>query len=232
MLVEPPGSHVPPRHRLSPIATARLAAAAAALVLALTSRGDVVVVGVALTVAAWRPVAALAVAAAVGASAWRWGSASLEDVAGAQAVLGPAGWVDPPLAAAGSWLGALALVLVAPTMPRVAGWLAAGAAAAVVVAGPGPDDVWIRVAAGVVAALIAGLVAQVTAGWRWVEPLALAAGVAAVALTAPDAPPLATPSAASLGEGLAIAAAAAGVATVAAALRRSRPDRWAARAAS
>lgn len=210
---------------MSPVATARLAAAAAALVLALTSRGDVVVLAAALAVATWRPLAALSVAAVLTSVAWRWGSTALEDVAGAQAVLGPAGWVGPTLAAAGSWLAAAALVLLAPALPRPAGWVVVGAAAAVVVAGPGPGEVWVRAVATVVATLAAGLVAQLRAGRRWAEPLALAAGFGALALTAPDAPSLAdAPSAAALGEGLAIAvavAAAVAVATGTAAQRRT-----------
>ena len=69
-----------------------------------------------LGLAAWRPVAAAAVAAALAATAWRWSSSSLEDIAGAQAVLGPAGWVGPALGAAGSGLAALAVLLAAPRL--------------------------------------------------------------------------------------------------------------------
>ena len=165
----------------------------------------------------------MALASALASAAWRWGSASLEDVAGAQAVLGPAGWVDPPMAAAGSWLAALALVLVSPALPPRVGWVAAGASAAVVVAGPGPGDLWVRALAVVLATFAAALVAHRTTGRRWVDPLAVVAGLGALALTAPDARRLiGAPPAALVGEGLAVAAAAAVATAVVLGLRHLR----------
>ncbi len=81
----------------------------------------VLVLAALLGAAAWRPLPAVAVAAALVATSWRWGSTSLEAVAGAQAVLGPAGLVGPSTAAASSWLAALALVLAAVPLRLVAG---------------------------------------------------------------------------------------------------------------
>ena len=91
----------------------RSAAAVAALVLAILSRGDALVLGALLVVVAWH-LPALAVIPALLAASWRWGSTSLDALAGAQAVLGPAGFVGPTAAAAGSWLAAVANVLSPP----------------------------------------------------------------------------------------------------------------------
>ena len=69
-----------------------------------------------LALAAWRPLPAVAIVTALVATAWRWSSTALEDIAGAQAVLGPAGVVDPPAAAAAAWLGAVAVLLATPDL--------------------------------------------------------------------------------------------------------------------
>lgn len=116
MLVEPPRSLVPARAGLT-IATGgplRTAVSVAAVVLAVLSRGDVVVLAALLVLAAWHLPAVGAVVPALLASGWRWGSTSLDALAGAQAVLGPAGWTGPAAAVASSWLAALALVLALP----------------------------------------------------------------------------------------------------------------------
>ena len=163
----------------------RAAALVAAVVLAGLSRGDVLVLSALLAVGAWRPLPALAVTSALVGTAWRWSSTALDDIAGAQAALGPAGFVDPPAAALGAWLGALAIVLATPNLleawlfdraqagaltreqprwlARALEWLpplASGAAAAVVVAGPAPGgDLWARIIASVVAIGAARVVA-------------------------------------------------------------------------
>lgn len=206
MLVEPPGPVLPPRSGLIIPAVERLraAAAAAALVLAVTSRGDALGLATLLAVVAWRPLAAAAAGAGLIAASWRWGSTSLEAIAGAQAVLGPAGLVEPASAATASWLAASALVLVtgrlrapgagpAPRALHALSAAATGAAAAVVVAGPAPGgDVWVRVLAGVLATgLAAAVVAVRGKGGRVpvvVDGLALTAGVAALVAVGPDAP--------------------------------------------
>jgi hypothetical protein len=79
--------------------------------LAVLSRGDALVVATLLALAAWRPLPVAALGAALVASSWRWGSTSLEALAGAQAVLGPAGWVGPTAAALSSWLAGVAVLL-------------------------------------------------------------------------------------------------------------------------
>ncbi len=199
----------------------RVAAAAAALVLAVLSRGDALVLAALLAAAAWRPLPAVAVASALLATAWRWSSSSLEAIAGAQAVLGPAGWVGPGLAAAGSWLGAVALLAATPGFrdrrAQLVAGAASGAAAAVIVAGPAPGgDVWVRVVAGVAAAVIAVGVGR----WRVgaaraaiaLDAVSLVAAVAALAAAAQEAGGWAgTVSSSSAGEGLAVAAGVTGV---------------------
>jgi hypothetical protein len=180
-----------------------LAAAAAAVAVAAASAGDVAVLAAALALAhaGGRPrpgpasAAAVAVALAGASVVLRWGSSSLTALAGAQAVLGPAGWVGPPRAAASSWCAAAALVLATPPVADRTGGrvgvllgagraLASGLAAAAVVAGPGP---WafagVRVPASAVAVLAAWLAGRALP--RWAGPGAgLCAGVAAVVLAA------------------------------------------------
>lgn len=93
--------------------------------------------------------AAVTAALAVLSSALRWGVMSLEGIAGAQSVLGPAGVVGPELAAASAWCAAAALILVTPRDWRAAAF---GLAAAITVAGPAAGtggDVAVRVVASV-----------------------------------------------------------------------------------
>lgn len=191
MLVEPPRPGLPAGTGLTlPVtATIRLAAGAAALVLAVLSRGDVLVLAALLALLAWRPLAVAALVPALVAGGWRWGSTSLEAISGAQAVLGPAGTVGPTAAAVSAWLAAVAVVLVTPdlrargddgwwgrapgarprwvpsfaSVPRAAqllGAAAVGATAAVLAAGPAPGGaVWVRVLLTVVATVAALVVA-------------------------------------------------------------------------
>jgi hypothetical protein len=177
--------------RLPPAAAP--AVALGAVVLAGASRGEAVVLGLLLVALELRPTTVVAVAGALGASCWRWGSTSLDALAGAQAVLGPAGGVGPTAAAAGAWLGALALVLALGRRPDPVRALPAGLAAAAVLAGPAPGgDLPIRVIVSVGAAA-----AAYGTGWlraarpaldRAAAALAAAAGIAAVVAVAPDAP--------------------------------------------
>lgn len=189
-------------------------AATAAVVLAVLSLGDALVLAAVLVIVAWR-LPALIVVPALLASSWRWGSTSLDALAGAQAVLGPAGLVGPGRAAAASWLVAAALVLSSPAgRRRVAGTLnaagspgiavarfpldivtglaavAIGATAADVVAGPSlGGDWWVRVVATVVATGLALVVSKVRhTHERAIDALAIAGGLAALVLVAADAP--------------------------------------------
>ncbi len=133
----------------------------------------------------------------------RWGSPSLEAVAGAQSVLGPGGVVGPASAAASAWFTAAALVLASP---RAAGReddaaagssrrhrlrpaalvvaLATGSTAALVVAGPElAVDLPLRLGATVLAVALAVVVSSQR--WQVVSAgLALVAGVVAAALGA------------------------------------------------
>ena len=131
MLVEPPRPRLPARAgtphlsslasrvqmvgtraaRLDTLEVLRAASLAAAFVLAITSRGDVVVLAAMLGIGVGRPASALAAAGALVATLVRWGSPSLEAIAGAQTVLGPAGWTGSNAAIAAAWLAGAALVL-------------------------------------------------------------------------------------------------------------------------
>ena len=136
----------------------RLAAGAAALVLALTSSGDVLVVAVLLGAVAGDALAFAAVLLAAMAVLARWGTGSLAAVAGGQAVLGAAGVYGTAAAVGSSWYAALTVALASP-----GGWLSVpfGAVAGLLVAGPGVTGAangLVRVAgalAGVAAAAVA-----------------------------------------------------------------------------
>lgn len=140
------------------LSTAGLAAPAAAVaagVLALTSTGSVVVAAVLVGVACrsvWTGAASVLATASV---AVRFSTTSFDDLAGLQSVLGPAGTVGPPLAAASAWVAATAIVVaVGPlgssagparlrplsvsALPALLPVVPAGALAAALVAGPGP----------------------------------------------------------------------------------------------
>jgi hypothetical protein len=159
----------------------RLGAAAAAGALALLSSGEMVVLVVLLGVAGghlWT--AAVATVAAL-ALALRWGTTSLDAIAGAQSVLGPGGLVGSPAAAACVWCGGLALLLASPrdwTAP------AFGLAAALVVAGPAvhsPADLAIKVAVVLVSPALAVAVGRtIRRAVAW--PAALGLAVVGVAL--------------------------------------------------
>lgn len=166
---------------------------AAALVLALTSRGDAAVLAGALVVVAANPVAAVAVVAALAGSSWRWGTTSLDALAGAQAVLGPAAVVGPTGSAIGSWSAAAALVLAVSSQVDLLRVALAGSVAAAVLAGPAPGgEIWFRVGAALVAGAVSyGVARAAEASWgldRARLGLALILGVGAMVAVAPEAP--------------------------------------------
>jgi hypothetical protein len=142
--------------------------------------GDILLLGALLAILAVDLVAGAGVALAAASVLVRWGSSSLDALAGNQAVLGAAGWSGPAAAAASAWCAAGAMIAASPggLVPSAA----FGLAAANVVAGPGfGGDVVVRVAAsavGVAAAWAVGR-AGVPAMTRLV---AVAAGALAVAL--------------------------------------------------
>jgi hypothetical protein len=170
----------------------------AALVLGATSRGDIVVLAVLLAVASASHQRALAVGMACTAALVRWGSSSLGAIAGAQAVLGPAGWTGDAAAVTASWLTAVALVCCVPVWPaeatrgrvRHVSVLVASApfaiAAADLTVGPAPGGAVVaRLIASLVAVAIAAAVTSVASDDRTAHARTRAAivfGVAALAL--------------------------------------------------
>ena len=174
-----------------------LAAAVAAGVLAWSSTGSMVVAAVLLGAAVGDRRAAAAPLLAVAATAVRFATAGFDDLAGIQSVLGNAVVVGPATAAASAWCAAAAVVLVVGRHPQrarvaldTATALAAGGFAAALAAGQGPGgELWQRLAAGLGAVALAGLLlrtegragARLTDARRW---LAVGLGAAAVVLAA------------------------------------------------
>jgi hypothetical protein len=193
-----------PPTSLQPTATSvAVAAALAGAVLAGTSIGSMVVAALLVGVATADRRAGGAALLAVVATAIRFRTANFDDLAGIQSVLGPAGTVGPATAAASAWAGGVAVVLAAtaPVAGRrgdrtgrralVARLFAAapapacGLLAAALVAGPGPSELDVRIAASVLAVALA--VAATVAGTRptvahWGPRAALVSGVASVVL--------------------------------------------------
>lgn len=191
---------------LLPPSTASLsvAAALAAAVLAGSSTGSMVLAALLLGVAAADRRAAGAALLAVAATAIRFRTATFDDLAGIQSVLGPAGTVGPATAAASAWAAAAAVVLSArpvvasvrrtgtgrseairERLPAVPAALACGSLAAALVAGPGPSDLLVRVPAtlaGVLLAFAVGLARRRPAVARFAPWAALLAGIVAVVL--------------------------------------------------
>jgi hypothetical protein len=150
--------------------------------MALSSTGDVLLLAVLLGVAA-ADVAVGAAAVLAGLTVLgRFGSTSLAALAGAQHVVGPAGTTGPALLAAAMWCAALAFVLGARGELIVAAGF--GLAAANVVAGPaahGADSLAIRMAASLLAVMLAWFIG----GWmpaRLTRVAAATAGIAGVVL--------------------------------------------------
>jgi hypothetical protein len=179
------------------VATAATLAAAA---LAITSTGSMVLAALLVGVAARDRRSAGAALLAVVATAIRFRTATFDDLAGIQSVLGPAGTVGPATAAASAWLAAAAVVLAARPLARpspaaatgrldqlrdATPALACGLFAAALVAGPGPSDLGVRVLASVVGVgLAAGVtVTDARTAFGRARPwAALVAGVAAAVL--------------------------------------------------
>jgi hypothetical protein len=160
-----------------PLAPAALAIAA--LVLAITSRGDLVVLAVLLAAAGANGTHVVAIAMACAAALVRWGSSSLGAIAGAQAVLGPAGWTGDAAGVASAWLAAAALLACVPAWPMrveqqrtrtiitVLGCAAFAVTAADVSVGPAPGGALLaRVVASIVAVCLAVVITRATVGRR------------------------------------------------------------------
>src|SRR5437763_8674766 len=133
MLLEPFGPNLRARHH-RPLTALQWGAAAGAAVMALTSTGDVLLLGVLLGAAAGEVMAGAAGVLAAVVVLARFGSSSLTALAGAQQVVGPAGVTGPAGLAAATWCAGLALALASPG--EALGAVAFGLAAAEVVAGP------------------------------------------------------------------------------------------------
>jgi hypothetical protein len=150
---------------------------------AVVARGPGAVLALLVAVVLAAPIGVVT-AALVAAATWlRWGSTWLVAVSGAQAVLGPAAVVGPAAASVSSWLAAAALVVAVPGGSVLAA-LATGTTAGLLVAGPaGVGGIPLRVAATVVATLLALAVGRLR--WRRVPAvLALLLAVGAVGLAA------------------------------------------------
>lgn len=172
-----------------------VAAAVAGAVLAATSTGSLVVVALLVWAATLDRRSGVAVLVASLATSVRFTTGTLDDLAGIQSVLGIAGEVGPPAAAASAWLGAAAVLLAtrAPAAPggdrdlrRFAPALATGTLAAALVAGPGPDQLALRVATSLAGVAVA---VSITVLQRRRDPLpgpalAIALGTAALVLGA------------------------------------------------
>jgi hypothetical protein len=206
------------------------ALAAAALVLAVSSRGELALVALLLVLPDVSVPSVVAALGAVVASSWRWGTTSLEALAGAQAVLGPAGGIGPGGAAAGSWLAAAALLLALSRGRDPMRFAAVGATVAAVLAGPAPGgELPVRVAvalgASVAAYGLASWRAEGGRGDRLVAWLGALAGLGAlVAVAAADEAQPASVELGLVGQGAAIAVAVGAVVLVA--LRVRTGARW------
>lgn len=190
--MEPPGPDVraePGPQAEPPLGPVRLSAALAAIALAASSTGNLALLGAALAVLAAGPLAALGAVLALAAVLVRWASPSLSALAGAQAVLGPAGNVGSAAAGASAWCAAVALALAVPApgaswrSPARALVVAAfGLSAGLVVAGPSVvQRPATRVLGAVVGLLLAGALAEQVSP-RLRAPFAAAVGAAALAL--------------------------------------------------
>jgi len=167
----------------SALVPVRLALLVAAFVLAVASRGDVFVLALVLGLGVGRRASAFAAVVGLVAAMVRWGSPSLRAIAGAQAVLGPAGWTGSRAAVASAWLGAMALVAAARRGPRVVSLATCvslapfAVAAADVVVGPSLGG---AVGWRVLASIAAFGLALVFSRWRSAPEYAIAFGLAAL----------------------------------------------------
>jgi hypothetical protein len=152
--------------------------------MALSSTGDVLVLGVLLGVVAGELTVGVAGVLAGLVVVGRFGSSSLSALAGAQQVVGPAGVTGPALLAGAAWCAAAAVALASPGELLAA--TAFGLCAADLVAGPAAvpfhgGPLALRVAASLVAVGIAWFVG----GWmppRLARLAAVAVGAAGVVL--------------------------------------------------
>lgn len=163
-------------------------AASAALLVAVVGRGDLVFLGVLLALALAERRSSVAALLAVAAVSVRWGTTSIETIAGATTTLGPALRVGPALAAAALALAAVALLLAglgAPLITRLAVGATAGALAGGPVGGASAGAVGVGLLAVLLGAALGAVLPRVlpgsSPGLRLAAPL-LAGGALAVAV--------------------------------------------------
>lgn len=159
-----------------------LGTAAAVVTMAVTSTGDVLVVGVLLGLLAADAIVGVTAVVAGMATLVRWGSSSLGALAGGQAVLGAAGFTGAWPSVLSSWAAAVALVLVCPrgrAAPLAFGLVAASLVAGPALGGGSVADAVVRLAASTV-----GVAAAAFAARRVRRSLARPAGLELAALAA------------------------------------------------
>ena len=166
-----------------PWPSVRTLAAAAALAVAVSGRGDVLLLGGLLALALAERRSSIAVLVAMAAVAVRWGTTSGGVVTGATTTLGPGLRVGPPIAAAAVGLAAIALILAAigvPVLPRMAAAVTAGTVAI----GPVGATTAVAVILGLLAVLLAVAVALLLPRWMPEPSDRLRAGAPALAVAA------------------------------------------------
>jgi hypothetical protein len=149
--------------------------------MALSSTGDVLLLGALLGLAAGDLEAGAASVLAGLVVLGRFGTTSLAALAGAQQVVGPAGTTGPVLLAAAAWCAAAAMALSTRGEAVVAAVF--GLAAADVVAGPAAANGGQAVAVRAGASLVAVAIAWFIGGWvppRLARVAAVVAGAAGV----------------------------------------------------
>ena len=160
----------------------RNGALASAVVLTATGRGDLWTLAIAFGVADASLATALVVLGAGVATLARSGSAGLGDIAGAQAVLGAAGFTGSVAAVGATWASALSLVVVARHRWASAGL---GLLAGALVAGPslsgGAKSVVVCLLGAGVGAVVGWFAAPRPNQRRWQSMVALGIGAAGVA---------------------------------------------------
>jgi len=161
----------------------RNGALAAGSVLTITGRGDLWTLAVVFGVGDASIITALVVVGAAVATLARTGSAGLNEITGAQAVLGAAGFTGSGMAIGASWASAVSLVAVARQRVASAGL---GLVAGALVAGPSLAGGYHAAAVfvlGVVGGAVVGWFAAPAPGRRpWQRYVALAIGAVGVAL--------------------------------------------------
>ena len=154
--------------------------------MALSSTGDVLLLGALLGVVAGELTVGTAGVLAGLVIVGRFGSSSLTALAGAQQVIGPAGVTGPALLAGAAWCAAAAVALASPGELIAAA--AFGLAAADLVAGPAATPFHHNggpVALRLAASLVGVAVAWFIGGWvppRLARVVAIAVGLVGVAL--------------------------------------------------